>query len=162
MAKKTKTENDSQKKRLEKELTALLPEIGEEGLVFLLKQANTIIHNQRTSRLNREINELNQKKNPTNAGSAGDFSIEIDRSESGKNYHFVINGKKHFLDIEETQSIVALCYRPQTKSAALKYLYEFFSAERDDILLEHGIKSVKSPFFDALFKEIRSVFTLDN
>lgn len=164
MAKKNVSGAGSQKKRLEKELTGLIPEIKEEGLVFLIKQANTIIHNQRTAVLNREMEELNRKKAGDAVGdenAAGAFTVEIDRSDNGKTYYFIVNGRKHFFDVPETQNIVALCYRPETKSAALKYLYEFFLNERDEILSEHGIKSSRSPFFEALFYKVRENFSLE-
>ncbi len=164
MTKKEKSKTDSQKTRLEKELSGLLPEITEEGLLFLIKQANTIIHNQRSARLNEEMDELNRKKgraSDLSVGAPGGFDIRIDRAGSGKTYYLMVNGRKHFFDIPETKKLVALCYRPETKSAALRYLHEFFLNERDDILLEHEINSEKSPFFEALFKEVRANFSLE-
>jgi hypothetical protein len=162
MAKQTKKEKtDSQKQRLEAELVSLLPEIEEEGLVFLLRQAGIIIHNQRTDKLNQEMEILNKKKKPgAAAGSAASqgFEIEISRSDDGKTYYFIVNGMKHFFDIPETQKIIALCYRPPTKSDALRYLHEFFRAERDEILMDHKITSAKSPFFEELFKTVRATF----
>lgn len=86
--------------------------------------------------------------------------MEIEKSENGKTYYFIVNGRKHFFDVEETRKIVELCFRPPTKSAALKYLYQFFHHERDEILYDHKIANEKSPFFEALFKEVRSTFTL--
>jgi YHS domain-containing protein len=162
MAKESKSKTSSQKKRLEKELVGRLPEIMEEGLVFLIKQADTIIHNQRAARLNGEINELNRKKGPVVGAEAAGFDVEISRAENGKTYYFVVNGRKHFFDIPETQKVVALCYRPETKSAALKFLFEFFLNERDEILLEHEIKSEKSLFFEELFREVRANFSLQD
>ena len=162
MAKQPKKEKaDSQKQRLENELVKLLPEIEEEGLVFLLRQANTLIHNQRTDQLNREMEALNKKKKPgAAAGSTASqgFEIEISRSDDGKTYYFIVNGMKHFFDIPETQKIIALCYRPPAKSDALRYLHEFFRAERDEILMDHKITSAKSPFFEELFKTVRATF----
>ncbi len=162
MAKQTKKpKTDSQKLRLEEELTKLLPEIEEEGLVFLLRQANTIIHNQRADKLNQEMEVLNKKKKTggkTSSPPAEGFEIEINRSDDGKTYYFIINGMKHFLDIPETQNIIALCYRPPAKSDALRYLYEFFRAERDEILMDHKISSAKSPFFEVLFNTVRATF----
>jgi len=162
MAKQTKKEKpDSQKQRLEAELMSLLPEIEEEGLVFLLRQAGIIIHNQRTDKLNQEMEILNKKKKPGAAAGPAkseDFEIEISRSDDGKTYYFIVNGMKHFFDIPETQNIVALCYRPPAKSDALRYLHEFFRAERDEILMDHKITSAKSPFFEELFKAVRATF----
>lgn len=167
MAKDTKNQkSESQKQRLEKDLIALVPEIKEEGLVFLLKQANTIIHNQRTAKINREMNELNKKKGDVGSREGSEevqsgFDIEISRSDNGKTYYFIVDGRKHFFDIPETQKVVALCFKPETKSAAIKFLYEFFLNERDEILSEHGIKSAKSTFFENLFNEVRANFSLD-
>ena len=163
MTKDLKPKTVSQKKRLENELINLVPEIMEEGLLFLIKQANTIIHNQRSVQLNEEINELNRKKGKSSIVSAAaqdQVDIEICRSKNGKTYYLIVNGRKHFFDVSETQRLVALCYKPETKSAALKFLYEFFINERDEILLEHKIKSEKSPFFEELFQEVRANFSL--
>jgi len=159
MAKKSST---SQKARLQNELIKLIPDVDEEGLVFLISQTHTLIHNQRTEKLNKEIEELNTKKGDqtiSKSKATKSFTIEIEKAKNGKTYYFIIDGMKHFLDIQETQNIVALCYRPPTKSAALKYLFEFFSNERDEILMDHGIKSPKSPFFEELFHTTRAVFT---
>ncbi len=165
---KKKSADKELKSRLQQELIGLVPEIEEEGLVFLLKQANTIIHNQRASSLNKDINEINRKKSgkPGPAASAvpgtgsGGFEIEIDRSDNGKTYYFTVNGRKHFMDIEETRKIAQLCYRPETKSKALEFLYQYFLNERDEVLLEHKIKSKTSPFFEELFRAVRANFSL--
>jgi len=163
MAKKAGSE--SQKTRLEQELSALLPEINEDGLVFLLRQANVIIHNQRTAKLNEEIQELDRKRGLESPAASGvrrdSFTIMIDRSESGKSYHLTVNGRKHFFDIADTRKLVALCYRPETKTAALRFLYEFFTNERDDILMEHGVKEPENQFFEVLFREVRASFSQD-
>lgn len=163
MAKAVKEPEETQKTKLEKELKALIPEIQEEGLLFLIQQANTIIHNQRSVMIQKEMAELNQKKGKAVKVSSPEsrFEIEISRSADGKTYYLTVNGRKHFMDITETKKIVDLCYRPPTKTSALKYLYQFFQSERDEILLDHKIRTADSPFFEALFKEVRSVFTLD-
>ena len=153
-----KKSKESQKERLTKELISLLSDIDEEGLLFLIRQANVLIQNRRAEAINREIDELNAGKGASN-DKAG-FSVAIETPDNGKTYHFIINGRKHFLDTAETKRIVELCYRPPTKSAALKYLYQFFHAERDEILYEHKITSEKSPFFQELFSEVRARFTL--
>ncbi len=154
--------------KLRNELIELVPQIDEEGLVFLLQQANTIIHNQRVVELNRDLEKISSKKNAVNSSSSSKkntgenigFEIEIDRSKNGKTYYFTVNGRKHFMDVAETKKIVELCYRPPTKSKALKFLYQYFLNERDEVLSEHKIKSEKSPFFEALFNSVRENFSL--
>ena len=129
MAGKGKKAN-KQKERLLSELTELLPAMDEEGLIFLIRQAQVHIHNMQVDRLNQEMEELHGKETgggkKSDSGNKG-FGIEIELAENGKTYYFIVNGRKHFLDLEETQKIVQLCYRPPTKSSALKFLYQFFS-----------------------------------
>ena len=156
----SKNSKNSLAGKLRKELIELVPQIEEEGLVFLLQQANTIIHNQRVVELNRDLQEISSSSPKKNTGESVGFEIEIDRSSNGKTYYFTVNGRKHFMDVAETRKIVELCYRPPTKSKALRFLYQYFLNERDEILSEHKIKSDNSPFFEALFKSVRENFSL--
>ncbi|MBN2048817.1 MAG: hypothetical protein JW760_00110 [Spirochaetales bacterium] len=159
----SKKSKETQKERLTKELNGLLQEMDEEDLLFLIKQAHVLNHNRQAEAINREIDELNARKTVpgVKAGGGGSgFTVSIETPDNGKTYHFIVNGRKHFLDTAETKRIVELCYRPPTKSAALKYLYQFFHAERDEILYEHKITSEKSPFFQELFSEVRARFSL--
>lgn len=168
MAAKKDSKNQNMANKLRKDLIELIPQIEEEGLIFLLQQANTIIHNQRVVELNRDLQEINSKKESgegsssvkKQSGNNEGFTIEINRSSNGKTYYFIVNGRKHFMDVPETKKIVELCYRPPSKSKALKFLYQYFLNERDDVLLEHKIKSESSPFFDALFTTVRENFSL--
>jgi len=156
-SKKTK---ETQKERLTKELAGLVQEMNEEDLLFLIKQAHVLNHNRRAEVINREIDELNARKGTPGEKTGGSgFTVSIETPDNGKTYHFIINGRKHFLDTAETKKIVELCYRPPMKSAALNCLYQFFHAERDEILYEHRITSEKSPFFQELFSEVRSRFS---
>ncbi len=161
MAGKGKKKEITQKERLTKELKSLLPDIDEDGLIFLIQQANVLVHNRRVEKINREVEALKKtqdKKAPPKDSEY--FTIEIQKADNGKTFYIIINGRKHFFDTDEIRKIVELCYRPPTKTSALKYLYQFFHHERDEILYDHKIKNEKSPFFDTLFKEIRSTFSL--
>ena len=57
-----KKKTDTQRTRLEKELTEALKQVDEEGLIFLIQQAQILIRNVQVDKLNREIVELEQKK----------------------------------------------------------------------------------------------------
>ena len=55
--------DDDTRKELLKELRSLLKDIPEEGLLFLIKQANTILYNMRVEELNKAKENLHKSKN---------------------------------------------------------------------------------------------------
>ena len=57
-----KKKTDTQRARLEKELSEAIKQVDEEGLIFLIQQAQVLIHNVQVDKINREIVELEQKK----------------------------------------------------------------------------------------------------
>ncbi len=163
MAKK-KTEN--QRTRLEKELTEAIKQIDEEGLIFLLQQAQILIHNAQVDKLNREIVELEQKKlksgkakaAPGKAPAAG--AVTIDESDNGKAFFLTLGGTRKVMNLEEMRRLVRICYAAETKTDALKQLYTVFARERGDVLADAKISGPGSPIIEGLFHAIRSTYQL--
>ena len=156
------------REKLEKELVSLLPEIDAEGLLFLVRQANVLLHNKRVEELNAEIEKEQKDKKPKRAGTTArvgenvtEITVEIQQSPDGKTYYMLVDGQRHFFTAEEMASIVKLSFKPERKSDALRFLYQFLDAERKEVLLDHGISTGKHPFFEALFYEVRAKFSLN-
>lgn len=156
--------------KLAAELAAMIPEIDAEGLLFLVRQASVLLHNKRVDELNAEIEQQNGGKKAVErrAGttarvgrSAEEITVEIQRSPDGKTYYMIINGQKHFLTAQEMAAVTQLCFKPERKSDALRLLFRYLTAERKEILDDHGVSAEKHPFFEALFHEVRSSFTLE-
>ena len=57
-----------QRVRLKGMLCEAIEQIDEEGLLFLLRQANVLIHNQKVDEVNRELAELSEKPGRTGGG----------------------------------------------------------------------------------------------
>lgn len=161
---------DTQRARLEKELTEAIKQIDEEGMIFLLQQAQILIHNTRVDKLNREIAELEQKKQksgksktaaqkiPAQAGTMA--AVTIDESENGKAFFLSIGGTRKVMNLEEMRRLVQICYAAETKSDALKQLYTVFARERGDVLADAKISGPASPLIEGLFNAIRSTYQL--
>jgi hypothetical protein len=174
MAKKTPVRKGAAQKkstrraRLEKELSALLSEIDEEGLVFLFKQANVLIHNARVDRIDREVREPQDSKEqgadgrvaPGGQPAAAPDRVAIEEQEGGKVFFLVIGGARKVLSLEELRRIIRICRSAETKSDGLRQLYTVLSRERSDILFDARIKGPSHPLLDALFTEVRSRYRL--
>lgn len=160
----------SARERLADELVRLIPEIDAEGLLFLVRQANVLLHNKRVDELNAEMEKLNEDKLEAHkkAGTTArvgqtvrEITVEIQRSADGKTYYMIIDSRKHFLTASEMAAVVKLCVKPERKSDALRFVYQYMRNERDEILMDHGVNSAKHPFFEALIDEVRRKFSVN-
>ena len=154
----------SQRDRLEQELIESVKQIDAEGLIFLLKQAQVIIHNAQVDKLNREAAELEGSDNASGAATlstpAGEPQVNIEDAGNGKAFFLTINGVRKILDIKEMKRFVQICYSAESKSAALRQLYTVLRRDRADILSDAGISGPGSSSLDAFFYTIRSKFQL--
>lgn len=160
----------SARDKLEGELVGMIPEIDAEGLLFLVRQANVLLHNKRVDELNAEMQKLNagkrqaQKKAGTTARvgqNVQEITVEVQQSSDAKTYYLIIDGQKHFFTTEEMTAVVKLCFKPERKSDALRFLFEYLDNERKEVLMDHGVSARNHPFFEALFYEVRAKFSLD-
>lgn len=185
MAKKTGASKSSSKKtapkkavktlsareKLEKELGGMIREVDAEGLLFLIRQANVLLHNKRVDELNVEMSKLNKKKKGKRkkAGTTArvgqnveEITVEIQQSTDKKTYYMMIDEQKHFFTDSEMAKVVRLCIKPDTKTDSKRFLFQYIDKERKEVLMDHGISVRTHPFFDALFYEVRAKFSLDD
>jgi hypothetical protein len=165
-----KKKADSQRTRLEKELTAAIKQIDEEGLIFLIQQAQVLLHNVQVDKINREIVELEQKKLSGGKGKtetkqkgkapAVPAAVTIDESDNGKAFFLTLGGTRKVMNLEEMRRLVRICYSAETKSDAIKQLYTVFARERGDVLADAKISGPGSPILEGLFQAIRSTYQL--
>ena len=163
-----------QKQRLERELAGLLPQLDEEGLIFLIRQAHVIIHNLQVDQLNQEIDELQGRKQsgqPAGRSQGGrsqggradegaSARVDIEESATGGTFHLVLPDTRKVLGLEEMRALVRACYEPKRKSAALRRMFRWMEENRRDILTDGDIRGEGSPLLDSLFSVIRSRFRL--
>ena len=159
-----------QKQRLQEELARLLPDVDEEGLIFLIKQAQVIIHNLQVDRINREVEELEQTKQspkrgapspaPQRRASQGSADVHIEEAPNGKSFYLVFPDTRKIMGLEEMRLLVRACYEPKRKSEALNRMYRWMQKERRDILSDGKIESNSSRLLEALFHRIREKYKL--
>ena len=162
-----KKKAETQRARLEKELSEAIKQIDEEGLIFLIQQAQVLVHNTQVDKINREIVELEQKKLKSGKGKpaprkipAAASAVTIEESDNGKAFFLTLGGTRKVMNMEEMQRLVRICYAEETKNEELKQLYTVFARERGDVLADAKISGPGSPIIEGLFQAIRSTYQL--
>jgi hypothetical protein len=155
--------------KLEKELREAIHEVDEEGLLFLLRQAQVLIHNARVESLNRAATEGGSRKSRTGDAEAPataaaprrrSTAVSIEEQEDGKAIFLNIGDARKVLNAEEMRRIVRICYAAETKSEALRQLFTVLAKERKDILADAFIGNPDNPLLEALFTTVRATYRL--
>ncbi len=165
MGKKKTTTAAPARARMVKELREAIEEIDEEGLLFLLRQAQVLIHNARVEQLNKSSAQKAQGKAPAArklADTTASAPVSIEEAKGGKSVFLTLGGTRKIMTLEEMKRLVRICYGAETKSDALRQLYTVLARERNDILFDARIGNADSPLLQALFAEVRATYRLED
>jgi hypothetical protein len=145
------------RERLVGEIIAALEHIDEEGLVFLLEQANVLLHNAR-------VEELDLKRR--RKGPAGDGTIQpetqrgpavaVEESPDRKAFFLTLGTARKVLSLEEMRQVVRICHAAESEKEAARRLYAVLQRERRDILMDGGIEGAGSPLLGALVATLKA------
>jgi lipoprotein-anchoring transpeptidase ErfK/SrfK len=135
-------------------------EVDEEGLLFLLRQAQVLIYNARVDRINQQADKLKSGKAPARNAREEGLPVSIEESDGGKTIFLTLGKARKVLSPEEMRRIVRICYAAETKSEALRQLFTVLAKERKDILADAMIGNPDNPLLVALFSAVRSTYTL--
>jgi len=162
MAKRSKSEESDPRQKLLQELKGLIKDIDEEGLLFLIKQANTLIYNQRVEELNREAEELQRGKQSKSEESRAvvEGAVAIERGSFGRSYIVDFRGmRKTFAEAEMLGLVKVAQAASDTGDGALRLL-RWLKRNRDDVLLDVGIADQRDPVLAELYSVLRKNFAL--
>ena len=155
-----KKTSSSQRDRLEKELKKALKQIDEEGLIFLLKQANVLLHNKKVEELNREIVEYESKKkkgrteNKKIAKAESSAAVAIESSANGKSFIIILGGVRKIFSLEEMRALVKICHASGTQTESSERLYRWISRNRTDVLSDVKLTPSRDKSLVTLYKLI--------
>ena len=158
---KGKKKIDSGRAKLERELRESLAEIDEEGLLFLLRQAQVLIYNARVDHINQEATKLKGgKTRAVRETREAPFTVSIEESDNGKSIFLTIGKARKVMTPEEMRRLVRICYAAETRSEALRQLFTVLARERKDILADAMIGNPDNPLLLALFTTVRNTYRL--
>jgi hypothetical protein len=138
-------------------------QIDEKGLLFLLQQANVLIHNQKVDEVNRELAELPSGGTSARAsGRRAGAVVSIDDSGDRSAIFLTLGKARKVLNLAELKQLVRICYAAETKTDALRQLYTVLARERSDILVDAGIGNASNPLVEGLFYALRRKYRLED
>jgi hypothetical protein len=152
-------ESADAKGKLIKELGRLAKEIDEEGLLFLIKQANVLIYNQNVKALNKKmsVQEDRKAKKPPKEEKPS-YEVEIVEKSNGEHFYIVVSGSRVFFTRNEMRSLVKICHASEDEFDAARRLYSWFSRERKDLLIDGQISVNTHPSLKSIYRNLVSTY----
>jgi hypothetical protein len=121
-----------------RELEALLPELDDEGLSFLLEQAKVHRYNMEVERLNAISDRLAAEGTPE-VPAATRAALRIERSKDGSTYHIVAGSSWKMFTAEEIAALVRIARSSDTESERARRTRSWFARERKDVVVDLGL-----------------------
>lgn len=162
MAKKTGSQKSGRKqtsseKKLAAQLAEMLPDLDQEGLVFLIEQAHIHLYNMGLEKLQKNI-QGDKTAAAEVVSKPGVFTIEL--SADQKTYHIALDGKWKMFNNAEMTRIVKIANGAPSEYEASAHVYNWMLNERRDMLHDFGISSVDDERWNGFFSLIKKSFTL--
>jgi len=149
--KKKSSEKSKAWEDLAKELKSLIPKLDEEGLAFLVKQANVHIYNMQVDALNNSLIKEKIRENerkmaspvkktaPVPISDEEQWFTEVKMSASGSNYYIVYNNEWIAFTGNEMASMVKIALSEGVDLEIRERLFNWLSRERSDLLYTASI-----------------------
>jgi len=154
------------KDELLKELRKLIKDIPEEGLIFLIEQANKLVYNKRVEELNAMQAKINKKSGSksktTKKQPVQRCTISVERGSFNRGFILIIGNTRKTVTEDEMVKLVRICHTAENAEDASARLYNRLKHERDDILLDAGISSKNDKCLAEIYQYLKANFTMED
>ena len=152
------------KEELLKEIRKLIKDIPEEGLIFLIEQANKLVYNKRVEDINALQAKINKKSTKSSKKPKKQpvqrCSISIERGSFNRSFILIIGNTRKTVKEDEMVKLVRICHTAKNASDGSTRLYNRLKHERDDILLDAGIGSKDDKCLTEIYKYLKANFSM--
>jgi hypothetical protein len=149
-----------------KELRKLIKDIPEEGLIFLIEQANKLVYNRRVEELNAmqaKINKKSGKKSKeTKPQPVKTGGVSVERGSFNRGFILILGNTRKIITEDEMVKLVRICHIAENAEDGSARLYNRLKHERDDILLDAGINSKNDKFLAEIYKYLKANFSMED
>jgi hypothetical protein len=146
-----------EREKLQTKLEELLPELNEEGLAFLLRQATVLKHNAEVEALEKELSELEPSPEPKAPAGGAPKKRGVEIEQTGPDSFVIQVGRERvFFAREELRRLAKIVHAAEDKLTGQRRLHNWFSKERRDFLNDTGIGKPTDPVLAQLFDLIMS------
>jgi hypothetical protein len=171
---KSAKKDDTTRQELISDLQEMIGGIDEEGLLYLIKQANVLLYNQRVTRLNKRMKNIKgtgAEKKATSSGKAAeaqemalddgevdeDADIQVVEREKG-HFFIIINGFHIYFDRDEMRSLVRICHAALDGSEGAFRMYRWFKENRQDLLIDGKVRGSSDYRLGMLYDHLVSTY----
>lgn len=152
------------KDELLKELRKLIKDVPEEGLIFLIEQANKLVYNKRVEEINAIQLKLGKKSSKksgvTKKQAVEKCTISIERGSFNRSFILIIGNTRKTVSEKEMVKLVRICHTAKNAEEASTRLYNRLKHERDDILLDAGIEKKDDKCLTEIYKYLKANFSM--
>lgn len=146
--------DEERKSALIEKLSELLPELDEEGLAFLIRQATVLKHNAEVDALERDLAELEstpEPRNPAESSSEGTpRAVEIEPAGSDS-FVIQVGRARLFFTREELRALAKIVHAAENRQVGTQRLYRWFKKERMDFINDTGVSGPGHRILGTLF-----------
>jgi hypothetical protein len=164
-------------KKLSAQLSSLIPSLDEEGLSFLIEQANVHLYNMEIVRGEEAAAKAEISAKPGKAGGAGKGSrgkqaaavnatgsqpanFRVERSSSGSSYHLISGGKWKMYNEDEMLSMVRIAKSKDPMVEVAGRLHHWLEEERADTFADLELGDRFDPKMKELVLFLRKKFSV--
>jgi hypothetical protein len=138
------------RKGLEKQLQKIVKDLDEDGIAFLIEQANVLRYNMQVDAANRELQkskkEPGTKKATSNKSVTTDpVSISIEADKDKKSFVLQVGVTRKFITRDELRHMVSISQVEEPEQTISNRMFAWLNKERRDILLDCKIKGKSDP-----------------
>jgi hypothetical protein len=152
-----KTKKQEKTEKLAAELKNLIPKLDEEGLLFLIEQAQVHIYNMQVDELNKSMARTRHTESavPGRSKAAG-FGLKI--SEDKHSYYLTYNNDWIMFNHAEMTQLAKIASSPLSDDDKRAGLYRWFDRERRDVFGTVPIRSPQSELLSEFAKLLNKSF----
>jgi len=147
-----------------KEIRKLIKDIPDEGLIFLIEQANKLAYNKRVEDLNALQAKISKKSTSkakhAEKKSAKECSVSVERGSFNRSFILIIGTTRKIVTEDEMVKLVRICHSSKNATEASSRLYNRLKHERDDILLDAGISGKDDKYLSEIYKHLKANFSM--
>ncbi len=167
-ARTVSTKKSTSKKGPKEELVALLKEMDNKEISWLLTQAHTIIYNKKVNEVNKAARNLVEAKNRTGTkaktgkGSskpAAPPKIDIEQAGSSSNFNIIAGNTRLFLNLTELKSMVKIAQANKSAKTGTNALYRWMRRERQDMINDACFSGPGDPQLAEIYTILKDRYT---
>ena len=148
---------------LQNELKKLIKKIDEDGLMYLVEQANTLVFNLEIDKKNAVIESINNKlvktkKSKVTKTTKETTHIELHADDDKKTFILEIGGFRKFMTRDEIKIMVRISHLVESEQSKCASLFTWLYKERRDVLMDGGIRTKTDPKLNFIIKMLQSKY----